>query len=109
MLNSKQVGRTNVMTQATITKLNELFATAETLDKKVANLANGVKITAELKGMKSEATEAETLINNIKATAQEYRRIYLWSGKYKEEIEMMDFEAVIKEYKDEIMALARRI
>lgn len=97
------------MAQATTTKVNELFTTAETLDKKVVNLANGVKITAELKGMKREVAEAEALINSIKATAQEYRRIYLWSGKYKEEIEVMDFEAVIKEYKDEIMALARRI
>lgn len=50
------------MAQATTTKVNELFTTAETLDKKVVNLANGVKITAELKGMKGEAAEAEALI-----------------------------------------------
>lgn len=97
------------MAQATTTKVNELFTTAKTLDKKVVNLANGVKITAELKGMKREVAEAEALINSIKATAQEYRRIYLWSGKYKEEIEVMDFEAVIKEYNAEIKALACRI
>lgn len=97
------------MAQATNTKVNELFNTAEALDKKIVSLANGVKITAELKGMKSEAAAAEALINNIKATAQEYRRIYLWSDKYKAEIEAMDFEAVIEEYKAEIKALACRI
>lgn len=97
------------MAQATTTKVSELFTATETLDKKVANLANGVKITAELKGTKREAAEAEALINNIKATAQEYRRIYLWSDKYKAEIEAMDFKAVIEEYKAEIKALARRI
>lgn len=97
------------MVQATNAKVNELFNTAEALDKKVVNLANGVKITAELKGMKREVAEAETLIGGIKATAQEYRRIYLWSDKYKAEIEAMDFEAVIEEYKAEIKALARRI
>lgn len=97
------------MAQATNTKVNELFNTAEALDKKIVSLASGVKITAELKGMKSEAAEAETLINSIKATAQEYRRIYLWSDKYKAEIEAMDFEAVIEEYKAEIKALACRI
>ena len=97
------------MAQATNTKVSELFTAAETLDKKVVNLANGVKITAELKGMKSEAAEVEALINSIKATAQEYRRIYLWSDKYKAEIEAMDFEAVIEECKAEIKALARRI
>lgn len=90
-------------------KVTELFDTAQTLDKTVVNLANGVKITAELKGMKREAAEAEALIGNIKATAQEYRRIYLWNDKYKAEIEAMDFEAVIEEYKAEIKALARRL
>lgn len=97
------------MAQATTTKVNELFTTAETLDKKVVNLANGVKITAELKGMKGEAAEVEALINSIRATAQEYRRIYLWSDKYKAEIEAMDLEAVVEEYKAEIKALACRI
>lgn len=97
------------MAQATNTKVNELFNTAETLDKKIVSLANGVKITAELKGMKREVAEAEALINSIKATAQEYRRIYLWSDKYKDEIAAMDFEAIIKEYKAEIKALACRI
>lgn len=97
------------MAQATNTKVNELFNTAETLDKKIVSLANGVKITAELKGMKREVAEAEALINSIRATAQEYRRIYLWSDKYKDEIAAMDLETVVKEYKDEITALARRI
>ena len=97
------------MAQAISTKVNELFTTAETLDKKIVSLANGVKITAELKGMKREVAEAEALINSIKATAQEYRRIYLWSDKYKDEIAAMDLETVVKEYKDEITALARRI
>ena len=97
------------MVQATNAKVNELFTAAETLDKKVVNLANGVKITAELEGMKREAAEAEALINNIKATAQEYRRIYLWSDKYKDEFEAMDLEAVIEGYKAEIRALACRI
>lgn len=97
------------MAQATNTKVNKLFATAETLGKHVVSLAYGIKITAERKGMKREAAEAEALINSIKATAQEYRRIYLWSDKYKDEIEAMDLEAVIEEYKAEINALARRI
>lgn len=97
------------MAQAFNAKVTELFDTAQTLDKTVVNLANGVKITAELRGMKREATEAEALIDNIKATAQEYRRIYLWNDKYKAEIEAMDFEAVIEEYKAEIKALARRL
>lgn len=97
------------MAQATNTKVNELLNTAETLDKKIVSLANGVKITAELKGMKREVAEAEALINSIKATAQEYRRIYLWSDKYKAEIEAMDLEAVVEEYKAEIKALACRI
>lgn len=97
------------MAQATNAKVNELFNTAETLDKKIVSLANGVKITAELKGMKREVAEAEALINSIKATAHEYRRIYLWSDKYKAEIEAMDLEAVVEEYKAEIKALACRI
>ena len=97
------------MAQAINTKVSELFNAAETLDKKIVSLANGVKITAELKGMKREVAEAEALINSIKATAQEYRRIYLWSDKYEAEIEAMDFEAVIEEYKTEIKALACRI
>lgn len=97
------------MAQVINTKVNELFTAAEALDKKIVSLASGVKITAELKDMKSEVAEAEALINSIKATAQEYRRIYLWSDKYKAEIEAMDFEAVIEEYKAEIKALARRI
>lgn len=97
------------MAQAINAKVSELFTAAETLGKHVVSLACGVKITAERKGMKSEVAEAEALINSIKATAQEYRRIYLWSDKYKAEIEAMDFEAVIEEYKAEIRALARRI
>lgn len=35
----------------------------------------GVKITAERKGIKSEAAEVEALINSIKATAQGYRHL----------------------------------
>ena len=65
------------MAQATNTKVNELFNTAEALDKKIVSLANGVKITAELKGMKREVAEAEALINSIKATAQEYPPIHI--------------------------------